>query len=284
MLHDSPAAEERQCLGFLGEGGEEPGMLCGILNQMDGVSRFLGRADDYAAARPGYPAPLLPYLREKAGLEPGARVADVGSGTGILTRLILRSGAVVYGVEPNPDMRSVAEADFAEEPLFVSLDGSAEEMPFDDGGLDLIVCGQSFHWFDQAKAREEFQRTLHGVGWVLVLWNSLDDSAGGAAEAVHQILKEAEGGKLPELSRNNRKDLRSWYGSKTYEAKVMKHSQTLQIEDIIPYARSRSYWPEPQSDSAKELEAKLLSVAEEFSNGGTVTLKLTCEIHLGQLG
>lgn len=257
---------------------------CGILKVMDGVSRFLGRADDYAAARPGYPAPLLPYLREKAFLEPGARVADVGSGTGILSRLLLRSGAVVYGVEPNSDMRAMAEAAFAEEPLFMSLDGSAEEMPFDDGGLDLIACGQSFHWFDRDKAREEFSRTLHAVGWVLLLWNTLDESAGGVSEAVQHILKEAEGGQLPELSKGSRQDLKSWYGSKTYETKVMKHTHLLQEDQIIPYARSRSYWPEPGSVRGMELEAKLLSATGSHLNNGAITLKLSCEVHLGQLG
>lgn len=251
---------------------------------MDGVSRFLGRADDYAAARPGYPAPLLPLLREKAGLEPGARVADVGSGTGILSRLLLRSGAVVYGVEPNSDMRAMAEAVFTEEPLFVSLDGSAEEMPFDDGGLDMIACGQSFHWFDREKAREEFSRTLHAVGWVLLLWNSLDESAGGVSEAVQQVLREAEGGELPELTKDHRRDLKSWYGSKTYETSVLKHNHLLQEEQIIPYARSRSYWPEPGSVRGMELEAKLTSVTGKHLNNGAITLKLSCEVHLGQLG
>lgn len=251
---------------------------------MDGISRFLGRAQDYAAARPGYPAPLLPYLRERSILEPGARVADVGSGTGILSSMILRSGAVVYGVEPNADMRAAAEAALKDQPLFVSLDGSAEEMPFEDGVLDLIVCGQSFHWFDRDKAREEFSRTLHAVGWVMLLWNTLDESAGGVSEAVQQVLKEVEGGQLPELSKGNRSDLKSWFGSKTYETKVMKHTHLLQEDQIIPYARSRSYWPEPGSERGVEMEAKLLSAASSHLSGGAITLKLNCEVHLGQLG
>ena len=250
---------------------------------MDGVSRFLGRAQDYAVARPGYPAPLLQLLREKHGIEAGSRVADVGSGTGLLSRLLLRSGATVYGVEPNKEMRAAAEADLGEAVGFVSLDGSAEDLPFDDATLDMIACGQSFHWFDPDKAREEFSRTLHGLGIVLLAWNSLDEAAGGVSEAVQSILREAEDGKVHDLIKGER-ELRTWYGSSDYHCQILKHTHTLLEEQIIPYARSRSYWPDPESDLGRRMEAKLLKAVSPYLNNGQITLKVSCEVHLGQLG
>lgn len=180
-------------------------------------------------------------------------------------------------------MRAIAEADFADSMGFVSLDGSAEEMPFDDATLDMIACGQSFHWFDPDKAREEFSRTLHGLGIVMLAWNSLDESAGGVSEAVQNILREAEAGQVRDLIKGER-ELRTWYGSNTYQCQIMKHTHTLLEEQIIPYARSRSYWPDPESDHGKEMEAKLHKVVSPFLNNGQITLKISCEVHLGQLG
>lgn len=180
-------------------------------------------------------------------------------------------------------MRAIAEADFADAMGFVSLDGSAEEMPFDDATLDMIACGQSFHWFDPDKAREEFSRTLHGLGIVMLAWNSLDESAGGVSEAVQNILREAEAGQVRDLIKGER-ELRTWYGSSTYQCQIMKHTHTLLEEQIIPYARSRSYWPDPESDHGMEMEAKLHKVVSPFLNNGQITLKISCEVHLGQLG
>src|SRR2546422_10943946 len=51
-------------------------------------------------------------LKTRCGLSPAAVVADIGSGTGILTELLLASGAQVIGVEPNDAMRAAAEARF----------------------------------------------------------------------------------------------------------------------------------------------------------------------------
>jgi len=250
---------------------------------MNGAERFLGRADDYSLARPSYPSPLLPMLREKHSIEAGSRIADVGSGTGILSRLLLRSGATVYGVEPNPEMRAIAEKDLAEEPSFVSLDGTAEDLPFDDAVLDMIACGQSFHWFDPDKAREEFSRTLHGLGLVMLLWNTLDDSDEGVSEAVQAILREAEGGKVRGLMKESL-ELRKWYASGTYQSSVMKHTHVLQLDQVIPYARSRSYWPDHSSDEGIDLEKRLMEAVAPYASKDQVALKVSCEIHIGQLG
>ncbi len=250
---------------------------------MNGAERFLGRAEDYSLARPGYPAPLLPLLREKHGIEAGSRVADVGSGTGLLSRLLLRSGATVYGVEPNPEMRAIAERELAEEHSFVSLNGAAEDLPFDDAVLDLIACGQSFHWFDPDRAREEFSRTLHGLGLVMLLWNNLDDSDEGVSEAVLSILREAEDGKVRGLIKESL-ELRKWYASGTYQSSVMKHTHFLQLDQVIPYARSRSYWPDPSSEQGVDLERRLLEAVAPYVIKDQVALRVSCEVHIGQLG
>jgi trans-aconitate methyltransferase len=77
---------------------------------MQPTERFSTRAESYARHRPSYPAPAIDLLAARCGLKPGVAVADLGSGTGILTELLLKRGAEVFAVEPNAPMRAAAEA------------------------------------------------------------------------------------------------------------------------------------------------------------------------------
>lgn len=75
----------------------------------DSTNRFSDRVESYALYRPSYPESVPRLLEAECGLAPGVRVADAGSGTGILSRLLLERGAEVYGVEPNREMREAGE-------------------------------------------------------------------------------------------------------------------------------------------------------------------------------
>jgi predicted RNA methylase len=71
--------------------------------------RFTNRVANYIAYRPKYPAAMLAFMRDELGLTPSSVIADVGSGTGILTEMLLRGGNTVYAIEPNAAMRAAAE-------------------------------------------------------------------------------------------------------------------------------------------------------------------------------
>ncbi|MBT8435862.1 MAG: class I SAM-dependent methyltransferase, partial [Gammaproteobacteria bacterium] len=71
----------------------------------DSTRRFSDRVEAYRKYRPGYPPAMISTLLEKTGLDDCAVVADVGSGTGIFSRLLLDQGIRVAAVEPNTNMR-----------------------------------------------------------------------------------------------------------------------------------------------------------------------------------
>ena len=71
----------------------------------DPTERFSDRVDDYLRYRPSYPGELIDLMRVEMGLRPDHTVADIGSGTGILSALLLAHGNTVIGVEPNRAMR-----------------------------------------------------------------------------------------------------------------------------------------------------------------------------------
>jgi SAM-dependent methyltransferase len=128
---------------------------------------FASAAEVYERARPSYPQEAVDWLVERTGLGPGRTVADVGAGTGKLTRLLLPSGARVVAVEPVAEMRALIDG--AE-----VVDGTAEELPFEGGSVDVVAAAQAFHWFDHDRALPEIHRVLREEGWLALVWNMRD--------------------------------------------------------------------------------------------------------------
>ena len=75
----------------------------------DSKERFSNRVENYIKYRPGYPKEIIDFLTEKINFRSGWMIADIGSGTGILSKLFLENGNIVLGVEPNEEMRKAGE-------------------------------------------------------------------------------------------------------------------------------------------------------------------------------
>ena len=133
--------------------------------------RFSQRVDNYIRYRPRYPPAVLDLLRTECGLTGSHVIADVGSGTGILSELFLENGNSVFGVEPDPEMRAGAEHYLRGFPTFISVPATAEATTLPNHCVDFVTAGQAFHWFDTAQARKEFRRILRPGGWVVLVWN-----------------------------------------------------------------------------------------------------------------
>jgi 16S rRNA A1518/A1519 N6-dimethyltransferase RsmA/KsgA/DIM1 with predicted DNA glycosylase/AP lyase activity len=112
---------------------------------LDARKKFDGRSEDYSRHRPGYPKQILQLLEEKAALDSKSVVADVGSGTGILSGIFLKNGNTVFCVEPNSDMRKKAEELIGHFERCKIIEGSAEYTRLAGSSVDIIVAGQAFH-------------------------------------------------------------------------------------------------------------------------------------------
>ena len=130
-------------------------------------------AADYERHRPEYPAHALRWAAEQFRLELGARVLDVGAGTGKLTRGLVALGFDVVAVEPGEQMlaqlrEAVPEAE--------ALEAPAESIPLSDASVDAAFAGQAFHWFDPPRALSELHRVIApGAGGLALLWNWWDE-------------------------------------------------------------------------------------------------------------
>jgi SAM-dependent methyltransferase len=135
------------------------------------TARFSDRVENYVRYRPGYPTEVVDLLRRECGLRPEHAVADIASGTGFFTRLLLEHGNAVFAVEPNAEMREMGAHVLDGYDRLVSVAGTAEETTLDTASVDFVTAAQAAHWFDLSRTREEFVRILRPGGWCVLIWN-----------------------------------------------------------------------------------------------------------------
>jgi len=135
------------------------------------TARFSDRVENYVRYRPGYPPEVLDLLRAECGLQPSHIIADIASGTGVLTRLLLDNGNSVFAVEPNTEMREMGMHELESYDRLVSVAGTAEETTLRSASVDFVTAAQAAHWFDLHRARAEFVRILRREGWCVLIWN-----------------------------------------------------------------------------------------------------------------
>ncbi len=143
----------------------------------DNTQRFSGKAGVYAKARPNYAPDFVDWLFSNYVLKSDSVIADIGSGTGILTKVLVEKDIHVYAVEPNEDMRKVAESNLKDNKFFHSINGMAESTALPEGSIDIITVAQAFHWFDVEAFKEECKRILRPKGKVILVWNQRDSSS-----------------------------------------------------------------------------------------------------------
>ena len=135
------------------------------------TARFSDRVENYIRYRPGYPPEVLNLLHTECGLQSAHVVADIASGTGIFTRLLLENGNRVFAVEPNAEMREAGERLLRVYGNLTSIAGTAEGTTLPTASADFVTAAQAAHWFDRRRAREEFVRILKPGGWCVLIWN-----------------------------------------------------------------------------------------------------------------
>jgi SAM-dependent methyltransferase len=129
-------------------------------------------AAEYERHRPDYPEEALRWAADQLGVAKGARVLDVGAGTGKLTRGLVALGFDVVAVEPGGPMleqlrKAVPEAQAFEAP--------AEAIPLSDASVDAAFAGQAYHWFEPERALPELHRVTRPDGGLVLVWNWWDE-------------------------------------------------------------------------------------------------------------
>jgi len=244
------------------------------------LKRFSSRAGDYRN-RAGYAPALLDYLREEYGLASSYNLADVGAGTGFLTRVLLQSGCRVHAVEPNAEMRAVAEAELGENPNFISLAGQAEQLPLADASMDALTVGQALHWFQIEEAREEFLRVLKPGGWLAVVDNREIEDANDLERGIEDVIRRY----FVSIGKADEPPLRVVRLFEGMEMRTARFANSWQCgrETFIRALLNSSLAPEPGSEGYLQAAAELGALFAFHAEGGFLTRKLETVVYSARL-
>ncbi|MCC8424250.1 class I SAM-dependent methyltransferase [Mucilaginibacter sp. UR6-11] len=248
------------------------------------TQRFSNRVDNYVKYRPGYSEQVLVFLSEQAHLSNQSTIADIGSGTGIFTKLLLDKDYKVYAVEPNDAMRQYAEEDLKKYNTFHSVNGTAEKTTLAGNSMDLVVCAQAFHWFDQQKTKSEFKRILKPNGLVALIWNNRQIEADAFAIA-YELLLQNQGSDYKEVNHRNITDINfnNFFSGGKYELAKYSHLQVFDEDGLVGRAFSSSYVPPKDTEAGQAFLAQLKLLFEQYQANGTVNFEYQTEVYLGKI-
>lgn len=244
--------------------------------QTDPTTRFSIRAAAYERYRPSYPPEVLQLARQACGLTAESRIADIGSGTGLLSRVFLDAGCEVFGVEPNQEMRRTGERLLSSYPRFHSVDARAEATGLPDGSMDLVSAGQAFHWFEPEPARAEFRRILKPGGWILLVWNERRREPGFMEDYEKAIAHYA-----PETPRVQADTIGKFFrGAEWHHARFTNH-QDLDAEGLRGRLASSSYAPRPGTPEFDTLMSAMDGLFERYQHDGLVRILYETDVFYG---
>jgi SAM-dependent methyltransferase len=134
-------------------------------------------AELYERARPVYPAQLFDELVALAQLPAGARIVEIGCGTGQATLPLAERGFHVTCIELGSQLAAIARRKLASFPEVEIVNASFETWQPSEAGFDAVVAFTAFHWVDPELRYEKSARLLREGGALAVV-------------ATHHVLSE----------------------------------------------------------------------------------------------
>ena len=211
------------------------------------ANSFGAVAGVYERGRPSYPAEAIDWLIAAQA----RRVADVGAGTGKLTRQLCDRGLDVIAVEPSAGMREELHRAVPGVPV---LAGTGEQIPLADGTVDVVIVAQAWHWVDPERAVPEVARVLAPGGRLALLWNRRVEDEEWVADLSTIIGSRGTPGSsrhFPEIGppfgaverrsvhwvyRLSRAEMTDWVASRSYVITlpdVRRHAVLGQVRDLL---------------------------------------------------
>lgn len=250
----------------------------------DATTRFSARVGNYVRYRPGYPGEVIELLQRECSLGPDSRVADIGSGTGLLSIPFLNAGYSVTGIEPNSDMREASEATLAGIKLFHAIDARAEATTLPEASIDLCVAGQAFHWFDVEKAKREWKRILRPGGSAALIWNERLRE-GPFMTAVENVIDRfaAARDKDGEIRNMGKERIEGFFAPAPVLVTEFPNEQEFDLAGLHGRVFSASYLPLEGDPESAILKDELAKVFEAHQTAGKIRFLYRTKVYVGVL-
>ncbi|CAF1210576.1 unnamed protein product [Rotaria sordida] len=220
---------------------------------------FQNAANIYDQARPSYPNEAIQFIKSLCPTP--TTIVDLGAGTGKLTRLLSTFGAQeIIAIEPVSEMRENLKSIPS---ITRIIDGTAEHILLDDNTVDVIFCGQSFHWFANERALTEIHRVLKPNGLLVLIWNLLDYPRYSWSQ---QILELKDSYRPPEIPLHRSKKWKAVYENQNLfqclQHKQFANTQQMTRETIINRFLSISFIAMLSSEEKEKFIMKVRQIID----------------------
>ena len=249
----------------------------------DSTRRFSSRVGNYVRYRPAYPPAVFDLLKSDCGLTGVSVIADVASGTGIFTRMLLENGNRVFGVEPNAEMRNAGDEFLRAYPHFTSVAGTAEATTLADHSVDFVTAAQAAHWFDPEKARRESIRICRRGGWTVLLWNERRTGSTPFLRAYEQMLVEYGTDYQDVRSERTTEQIETFFAPSRYKVRTFDYRQDFDYPALEGRLLSSSYTPQANDARYAPMLRELQRLFDAHRVDDRVTFEYDTRVYYGQL-
>jgi len=247
------------------------------------TARFSDRVEDYVRYRPGYPPEVVKLLRVECGLQPAHTIADIASGTGAFTRLLLEGGNGVFAVEPNAAMREAGSRLLQPFAHLTSVAGTAEDTTLPSASVDFVTAAQAAHWFDRRQARPEFVRILKTGGWCVLIWNERRTEATRfLRDYEHLLLTYGTDYKEVRHERTTQ-TIHEFFAPAQHQERAFDLRQQFDFEGAAGRLMSSSYAPLAGHPNHSPMMAELQRIFSVHEQKGVVEFEYSTRVFYGRL-
>jgi SAM-dependent methyltransferase len=244
------------------------------MNDLHGIESFSGKVADYVSGRPTYSEAALDHVTKELGLKPEMVAADIGAGTGLLTRSLRARFRSVIALEPNAEMRAAIKG--------FTIDGTAEKTGLPAASVDVIFAAQAFHWFNPPVAHSEFFRILRPPRPVVLLWNDRYSPKDSGSEELDRLILTLRS-QAPSDMVASEKSMRSFFATERLNRADFENPMSLTREMLRSTVLSRSYAPRRGETGYEQLVASLDMIFDSYSVNDRFLLPYVTRVYWGTL-
>ena len=249
------------------------------------IDRFTDKANIYEKFRPSYPKEMLSIIEDECHLSlcNSIVIADIGSGTGKFTQLLLDKGCIVYAIEPNNDMRAIAETKFMDKANYKSINSFAEATQLDNNSVDLITVAQAFHYFDIEKVNTEFKRILKPHGKVVLLWNFRHRESDFIKEYERIVYSFHSKDLQPTFAQDKMNNCLFDKFFENYKVYSIPYIQKLSFSDLWGRVLSSNHAPKKDDPNYDKLYKSIKKLFDKYQQNKKIKFEYCTKIVIGSL-
>jgi len=235
------------------------------------MNTHTNKAKSYDIGRPDYPEEFFDYLYNDVGITKDSVIADIGAGTGKITKKFLERGNKVFALEPDKDMMEILKGNLSGFANCNPINNTAEHSGLLPDSVDFIFCGNSYMWFDRNVVIPEFQRIIRNCG---KSWNIIITRLGPCNDVYTD--------EFLEIDRKFRKDISGKtpnnspaFQENMWESKTFEYTIYQDFDEFLHGCLSASYAPSMGDDSFLEYRLSLKKLFDKYNVDGKIEARFS---------